>query len=28
MIGEEEGELDKQYAAIEIDYETKVIGEE
>ena len=28
MINEEEGELDKQYAAIEIDYETEVIGKE
>ena len=28
VIDEEEGELDKQYAAIKIDYETKVIGEE
>ena len=25
---DEEGELDEQYAAIEIDYETEVIGEE
>ena len=28
MINEEEGELDEQYAAIEIDYKTEVIGEE
>ena len=28
VIDEEEGELDKQYTAIEIDYETEVIGEE
>jgi len=28
VIDEEEGELDEQYAAIEIDYETEVIGEE
>ena len=26
VIDEEEGKLDEQYAAIEIDYETKVIG--
>jgi len=28
MINEEEGELNKQYAAIEIDFKTKVTGEE
>ena len=28
MIDEEEEELDKQYAAIEIDYKTKVISKE
>ena len=28
IIDEEEGELDEQYTAIEIDYETKVISEE
>ena len=28
VIDEEEGELDEQYTAIEIDYETEVIGEE
>ena len=28
VIDEEEGELDEQYVAIEIDYETEVIGEE
>ena len=28
VIDKEEGELDKQYAAIEIDYKTEVIGEE
>jgi hypothetical protein len=28
VIDEEEGELDKQYTTIEIDYETEVIGEE
>ena len=28
MIDKEEGELDKQYTAIEIDYETKVISKE
>ena len=28
MIDKEEGELDKQYAAIEIDYETEVISKE
>ena len=27
MINKEEGELDKQYTAIEIDYKTKVISE-
>ena len=27
VIGEKEGELDEQYAAIEIDYENKAIGE-
>ena len=27
MINEEEEELDEQYAAIKIDYETEVIGE-
>ena len=28
VINEEEGELNKQYMAIKIDYKTKVIGEE
>ena len=28
VIDKEEGELNKQYTAIEIDYKTKVIGEE
>ena len=28
IIDKEEGELDKQYAAIKIDYKTKVIGKE
>ena len=28
VIDKEEGELDKQYTAIEIDYETEVIGKE
>ena len=28
IINEEEGELNKQYTAIKIDYKTKVIGEE
>jgi hypothetical protein len=28
VIDEEEGELDEQYTAIKIDYETEVIGEE
>ena len=28
VIDEEEGELDEQYAAIKIDYETEVIGAE
>jgi len=28
VINKEEGELDKQYIAIKINYETKVVGEE
>ena len=28
VINEEEGELDEQYAAIKIDYKTKVISKE